>query len=61
MSRDDEYGAKAAEVQREAGRSTNEVDRAAWLRMVDGFVSLISKPRRQDRPWPLSCLSPVPL
>jgi hypothetical protein len=50
MSRDDEYRAKAEEAQKEADRSTNEVDRAAWLRIVQGFLSLLNKPGRQHPP-----------
>jgi hypothetical protein len=43
MHRDDEYRAKVEEAQREAGRSTNEVQRAAWLRMAQSWLSLIHK------------------
>jgi hypothetical protein len=44
MSReDDEYRALAAEAQREANRSTNEVERAAWLQVMQGWLALIHK------------------
>jgi hypothetical protein len=49
MSRDEEYRAKAEEAQREADRSTNEVQRAAWLRIVQGWLGLIHKrPQTED-------------
>jgi hypothetical protein len=47
-SRDDEYRAKAEEAKREADRSTSELDCAAWLRIVEGFLNLIRKPRRRE-------------
>ena len=43
MDRDDEYRAKAEDAQRESGRSTNEVQWAAWLRMAQSSLSLIHK------------------
>jgi hypothetical protein len=48
MTRDDEYRKKAAEAQQEADRSTNEVERAAWLRMVRGWLSLIRRRPQSD-------------
>jgi hypothetical protein len=48
MDRDDEYRAKAEEAQRQADRSTSEVDRAAWLRVVQGWLGLIRKRRQSD-------------
>jgi hypothetical protein len=44
MSREeDKYRALAEEAQREANRSTNEVERAAWLRVMQGWLALIRK------------------
>jgi hypothetical protein len=48
MTRDDEYRKKAAEAQKEADRSTNEVERAAWLRMVRDWLSLIRRRPQGD-------------
>ena len=45
---DDEYRALAAEAQREADRSTNEVERAAWLGLMQGWLGLIRKRRRSE-------------
>jgi hypothetical protein len=44
-----EYRAKAEQAQREADRSANEVDRGAWLRIVQGWLGLIHKrPQSED-------------
>jgi hypothetical protein len=48
MTRDDEYRKKAAEAQEEADRSTNEMERARWLRFVQGWLSLIRKRPQSD-------------
>jgi hypothetical protein len=48
MTRDDEYRRKAAEAQEEADRSTNELDRARWLQVVQGWFGLIRKQPRSD-------------
>jgi hypothetical protein len=48
MHRDDEYRAKAEEAQRRADRSTNEDERAAWLRMARGWLSLIRRRPQGD-------------
>jgi hypothetical protein len=48
MTRDDEYRKKAAEAQEEADRSTNEMDRARWLRVVQGWLSLIRRRPQSD-------------
>jgi hypothetical protein len=50
MDRDAEYRAKAEEAQRQADRSTSEVERAAWLRIVDGFLGLLRKRPQSDDP-----------
>jgi hypothetical protein len=39
----------AEQAQREADRSANEVDRGAWLRIVQGWLGLIHKrPQSED-------------
>ena len=43
MDRDDKCRAKAEEARIEAARSTNEVQRAAWLRMAQSWLCLIHK------------------
>ena len=40
---DEEYRTKAAGAQREADRALSEVERAAWLRMVQGWLGLVKK------------------
>jgi hypothetical protein len=39
----DEYRRNAAEAQRQADRANNELDRASWLRLVEGWLSLLTK------------------
>lgn len=49
MDRDDDYRARAEEAQKEADRSTNELDRGRWLRIVEGWLGLLRKrPRSED-------------
>lgn len=48
MTRDDEYREKAAEAQKEADRSTSEMDRARWLQIVQGWLGLIRKRPQSD-------------
>jgi hypothetical protein len=43
MDQQNEYRRNAAEAQRQAGRAANEHDRAAWLRLVQGWLSLLEK------------------
>jgi hypothetical protein len=51
MDRDAEYRAKADEAQRQADRSTGDVERAAWLRIAEGFLGLLRKrPQSDDDP-----------
>ena len=39
----DEYRRNAAEAQRMADRAVHELDRARWLRLVQGWLSLLPK------------------
>ena len=48
MKDDDHYRAKAEEAKREADRTTNELDRPAWLRMAQGWLALIKKRAHHD-------------
>jgi hypothetical protein len=51
MNRDAEYRAKAEDARREADRSTGDVERAAWLRIEEGFLGLLRKrPQSDDDP-----------
>jgi hypothetical protein len=45
MSTDDEYRRQAKEAQREADRARNDLDRESWLRVAQGWLSLIRAPR----------------
>ena len=44
MGTQDEYRRNAAEAQRQADRAIGEVDRASWLRVAQGWLSLLKKP-----------------
>lgn len=46
MDQQDEYRRNAAEAQRQADRAVSEPDRAAWLRLVQGWLSLLPKKRQ---------------
>ena len=49
MGSQDEYRRKAAEAQDAADRARNEMDRAAWLRLAQGWLSLLSKRPQTDQ------------
>jgi hypothetical protein len=42
MGTQDEYRRNAADAQREADRARNDLDRAAWLRVAQGWLSLLT-------------------
>ena len=44
MSTQDDYRKNAAEAQRQADRAASLVDREAWLRVAQGWLSLLKKP-----------------
>jgi hypothetical protein len=46
MNQDDHYRRQAAAAQRWADKAKTDHDRAAWLRVAQGWLSLIRKPRR---------------
>ena len=45
MDKDDEYRRNAAEAQGWADKAKNDADRAAWLRVVQGWLNLIKGSR----------------
>ena len=44
MGTQDEYRQRAADAQRQADRTSSEMDREAWLRVAQGWLSLSTKP-----------------
>ena len=46
MSRDDDYRKQAADAQRMADNTANQIDKESWLRIAQGWLSLIRKPKR---------------
>ena len=46
MSTDDEYRKQAADAQALADRASRATDKAAWLRIAQGWLSLIRQPPR---------------
>jgi hypothetical protein len=49
MNRDeDEYRQQAAGAERQARSAKNELDRAAWLRVAQGWLSLLRKRPQSD-------------
>jgi hypothetical protein len=44
MGTQDENRRNAAEAQWQADRAISEVDRASWLRVAQGWLSLLKKP-----------------
>ena len=49
MDEDDEYRKQAAEAQNWADRTISVVDKASWLRIAQGWLALISRPKQADR------------
>lgn len=46
MDSQDEYRRHAAEAQRMAERARNDMDRASWLRVAQGWLSMVrSRPQ----------------
>ena len=43
MSKDDEYRRQAAEAERHAQSARTDLDRASWLRIAQGWLSLLRK------------------
>jgi hypothetical protein len=49
MSNDDEYRKQANDAQGFANRAISDDDRAAWLRIAQGWLALIRKPRQSEQ------------
>jgi len=43
MSSEDEYRRQAAEAERQSRLAKNDTDRAAWLRVAQGWLSMLRK------------------
>jgi hypothetical protein len=43
MNRDEEYRRQAEDAENHARHATNDVDRAAWKRVAEGWLSLLRK------------------
>ena len=48
MSGDKQYRLQAAVAEKNARRAKNDADREAWLRIAQGWMSLLRKPRQSD-------------
>jgi hypothetical protein len=48
MNNDEEYRRQAAEAETQARLATTDIDRAAWLRVATGWLSLLSKRPQSD-------------
>jgi hypothetical protein len=48
MSSNDEYRKQAADAEKQASLAHGEVDRAAWLRIAQGFLGLLRKRPQSD-------------
>jgi signal transduction histidine kinase len=48
MSRDDEYRRQAAYAEKQSQLATNASDRESWLRIAQGYVSLLRKRRQSE-------------
>ena len=48
LNSDEEYRRQAAEAESEAASAKNELDRAAWLRIAQGWLGLLRKRPQSD-------------
>jgi hypothetical protein len=48
MNSEDEYRRQAAEAERQARSAKSELDRAAWLRVAQGWLGLLRKRPQSD-------------
>jgi hypothetical protein len=46
MNRYDEYRKRAHEAQAMADQTRNQADKAAWLRIAQGWLDMLPKPRQ---------------
>ena len=49
MDKDDEYRKQAAAAQDWADQTISAVDKASWLRIAQGWLALINRPKQTDR------------
>lgn len=49
MDKDDEYRKQAAAAQDWADQTISAVDKASWLRIAQGWLALISRPKQSDQ------------
>ena len=49
MDKDDDYRKQAAYAQAWADRAINPIDKASWLRIAQGWLSLIRKPQQTEQ------------
>jgi hypothetical protein len=49
MNIDDEYRGQAKEAERQARLALNDADRESWLRIAQGWLSLLSKRLDKDK------------
>jgi hypothetical protein len=45
MASDDENRRQAADAQKQADRARNDMDRESWLRIAQGWLSMLRKPQ----------------
>jgi hypothetical protein len=50
MSSDDEYRKQAAEAEKQARSALSELDREQWLRIAQGWMSMLRKRPQFDEP-----------
>ena len=49
MDTDDEYRKRAADAQAWADRTVSSVDKESWLRIAQGWLALIRRPKRTEQ------------
>jgi hypothetical protein len=48
MNRDEEYRRQAADAENRARHASNDIDRAAWIRVAEGWLSLLHRRPQSD-------------
>jgi hypothetical protein len=48
MNRDEEYQRQAADAENRARHASNDIDRAAWIRIAEGWLSLLHRRPQSD-------------
>ena len=49
MSRDNDYRQNAELARQQADRTTSKEDRASWLRIAEGWMSMLSRKKAPDQ------------